>query len=72
MKEGNGDQKYLRCTDLQDNNFEVMNSEIALDKVYLECAEKFKAKTNGNDSGFITYSNTIYFLLYGYITVVIL
>ena len=26
LKEGNGDQKYLRCIDIQDNNFEVMHS----------------------------------------------
>ena len=31
-----------------------------MDKVDLACAETVKSKNNGNDSGFITYSNTIY------------
>ena len=37
FKEGNGDHKYLRCPYLRDNNFEVLCSKIALDKVNLEC-----------------------------------
>ena len=36
-----------------------MLSEISLYKVYLEYAETVKDKHTGNDSGFITYSNTI-------------
>ena len=35
-----------------------MNSEIALDEINLDCAENVKTKTTGNDSGFITNSNT--------------
>ena len=61
MKEDNGDQKYSRCTDLQDNNFEVLCSEISIDKVDLECAETVKSKPTKNDSGFINYSSTIIF-----------
>ena len=38
-----------------------MSSDIALDKVDLVCAETVKAKPTVNDSGVITYSNTIYF-----------
>ena len=57
LKKGNGDQEYLICPDLRDNNFEVLCSEISLEKVDLYCAETVKAKTSGNDSGFITYSN---------------
>ena len=34
---------------------------MALDKVDLEFEETFKVKPTGNDSGFITYSNTINF-----------
>ena len=36
LKEGNGDQKFLKCPDLLNKNFGVMRSEIALDKVNLE------------------------------------
>ena len=46
---------FLRCPDLQDNNFEVMCTSIALDNIDLECAETIKAKSTGNDSVFITY-----------------
>ena len=47
-KEGNGDDKLIRYPDLQ-----------ALDKFDLERADTIKAKPTLNDSGFITYSNTI-------------
>ena len=53
----------LRCIDLQYNNFEVMRSSITLDKEDLVCIETVKAKPTVNDSGFITYSTTIY--IYG-------
>ena len=49
------------CKYLQDNNFEVLVSAIALDKVDLNCAYTFKAKPTRNSSDFITYSNTINF-----------
>ena len=49
------------CSNLRYNNFEIICSAIALDKVYLACAEMVKAKPTGNYSVFITYSNTIYF-----------
>ena len=61
LKEGDGYHNYLRFPDLRDNNFDVMHSEIALDNVYLVCAETFKYKPTGNYSGFITYSNTLFF-----------
>ena len=61
LREFNGDQKYLRCPDLQDNKFDFLRPTISLDKVDLECAETVKAKPTGNDSGFITYSSTINF-----------
>ena len=61
MKKVNSDQKYLRCLDILDKNSEVLRSAIPLDKVDLECAETVKAKPTGNDSGFVTYSNTINF-----------
>ena len=61
LKEGNGDNKFLRCPYLRDNTIEVLCSEIALDKVDLDCAEAVKAKLTGNDSGFITDSNPINF-----------
>ena len=54
-KEGNGDHKFLRCTNIWDNNFEVLRSEISLDKFNLEYAENVKAKPTGNNSGLITY-----------------
>ena len=47
------------CPDLRDRTFEVMPSEIALDKINLACVENVKTKPNGSDSGFINYSNTI-------------
>ena len=57
----NGDHKYLRCTYILYNNFDILCSSIALDKVDLVCIETDKAKPTENDSGFITYSNTVYF-----------
>ena len=65
LKEGNCAQNFLRCQGLRDNNFEVLRSEITLDKVDLECAYTVKYKPTGNNSVFINYSNTIYFLVYG-------
>ena len=62
MKKDNGDHKYLRCPDLRYNNFQVLRSAIALDKINLDYAENFKAKPTGNDSGFITYSTHNHFL----------
>ena len=59
LKQFNGDNNYLRCPYLRDKNFEVLRLVIALDKNDLECAETYKAKPNGNDSGFITYSDRI-------------
>ena len=60
LKEGNGDRKHFRCIYNIDNNFEVLRSEIALDKVDLVCEETVKVKPTRNNSGFITYPNTIY------------
>ena len=59
LKEGNGDHKYLRCPDPQDNNFEVLCSAILLDEIYIDCEETVTDKPTGNGLGFITYSNTI-------------
>ena len=61
LKEVNSDSKYLRFTDLRDNNFEVLLSATTLDKIDLDCAENVRAKPTVNNSGFITYSNTINF-----------
>ena len=61
LKELSGYHKYLRCTDIWYNNFEVICSDISLDKVDLVFTETVKSKSTGNYSGFITYSNTIYF-----------
>ena len=61
LNEGNSEQKYLRCPDLWDNNFEVLRSSIALDKVDIECANIVKPEPTRNDSGFINYSDTIHF-----------
>ena len=47
LKEGNGNHKFLRCSDLQDKNFEVLSSAIALDKINLECAKNGNAKHTG-------------------------
>ena len=55
LKESNVDQKYLRCTDIGDNNFEVMRSPIAWNKVYHESSDTVKAKTTGKYSGYIKY-----------------
>ena len=59
LKESNCDHKFLRCPDLQDNNFEVIHLEITFNKVCLDCAGTVKAKHTGTYSVFITYSNTI-------------
>ena len=53
------------CPNLQDTNFQVLILEIALDKIYLDCAEKVKAKPTRNDKVFIIYSHTINFLVSG-------
>ena len=47
--------------DPPDKKFKVLYSVLALDKVDLVCAETIKAKPTVNNSGFITYSNQIYF-----------
>ena len=56
LKEGNDDYTYLRRQYLGDNNFEVVFSEISLDKLDVDCAENIEAKPIRNDSGLITYS----------------
>ena len=40
FKEGNVDRKYLRCSDLQDNNFEVMHTAIVLNKIDIACVDR--------------------------------
>ena len=49
LEKGNFDHTFLRCPDLRDNNFEVLRSEIALDKVNFECTGTIKSKPTGND-----------------------
>ena len=61
LKEDNVDHKFLRCPYFRDNNFEVLRSSITLDKFDLYYKETVKAKPTGNDSVFITHSNTINF-----------
>ena len=61
LKVGNGDHKFLRFPYLQDKNFEVLHSAIALDKVDLESAETVKTKPAVNDSGFITYKKNQFY-----------
>ena len=48
------------CPDIRGNNFEVLNSNITLDKVDMVFSETVKDKPTVDYSGFITYSNTIY------------
>ena len=55
VKEGNGDQKFLMCPDLRDNNFEVLSSSITQDKTDPELAENVESKPAVNGSGCITY-----------------
>ena len=52
MKEVNDDHKFLRFQYIWYNNFEVLCSEISLDKVIPECAGTVKAKRTGKYSGF--------------------
>ena len=54
--------KSFRCTDFRDINFEVLHSEIVLDKADLDFIEAVKSEPAVNDSDFTTYSNTINFL----------
>ena len=72
LKEVNCDQKYVMCTYLRDKNFEVLCAAIKLDEIYLAYSETVREKPTINDAGFTTYSNTILFFLYGYITMIIL
>ena len=48
------------CPDIRGNNFEVLHSNITLDKVDMVFSETVKDKPTEDYSGFITYSNTIY------------
>ena len=61
FKSFNGDHKYLRCPYLKYNNFDIMSSSIMLYKVDPVCAKTVKSKPTVKYSGFITYSNIIYF-----------
>ena len=62
---GKNNYEYLSCTDLWDNNFEVMHIDIALDKIYLVYEEIVRAKPTGNDAYVINYPSKIYYLVYG-------
>ena len=55
LKEGYGNNNYLKCPDILYDNFMVLNSLIALDKLDLVCEKLLKNKPTSNDSGFITY-----------------
>ena len=72
LKEGNGYHKYLQCPDIQDNNFEIMCSTISLNKVDLACSKTVKAKPTGNYSALLRTQTQYMFMVYGWITVVIL
>ena len=54
-------KNYSSCPYIRDNNFDILNSDIALDKADPVFEKTIKAKSTRNDLGFITYSNTIYF-----------
>ena len=56
LKEVNGDHKYLRCLCIKDKHFNIMCTDIALDRVNLAWEEKFREKPTGNDAVFITDS----------------
>ena len=55
LEEVNVNPKISMCSDFWQKNFDVLRSEIMLNKVYLECEDTVKSKPNGNDSDFITY-----------------
>ena len=61
LKNGDGGHKYLRCPYLRDSDFDILCPDIALDKVEQTCGKTVKAKPNEKYSGFITYSNRVYF-----------
>ena len=42
-----------------------MRTDIIFDQVYIACTERVIEKYTGDGTGFITYSNTIYFMVYG-------
>ena len=65
LKEGNGDHKLLRFPDIPYKNFEVMLSAIVLYEVDLEYAEYIISKPTIDNSGFIAYSSTRFFLVNG-------
>ena len=48
LKEVNGNHKYLRCTYLRHNNFEVLHLAIKFYKIDLVCSETVKYKPNRN------------------------
>ena len=65
LKEVNGNHKYLRFPYLLDNNFEVLLSDITMDKVDLVCAETVKTKSIVNDSDFVHTRTQFILMLYG-------
>ena len=60
LKEGDGNF-FLSCTDTQYNNSGVLHSSLSLYHIELECSGTVKSKTTGNNSVFITNSDTINF-----------
>ena len=69
LKEGNSYHKYLIFTYLQDNNFEVLNSYIELDKVYLVCAETVEANVPETIQVLLPTTEQSIFMVYGSIIV---
>ena len=64
LKEVNGGNKYLGFPYLLDNNFEVLLSDITMDKVDLVCAETVKTKSIVNDSDFVHTWTQFILMLY--------
>ena len=62
LKESNGDHKYFKCTGILNNKLYGLCSENLFDRVEWVCSETVKAKYAANDSSYIIYSNSIYFV----------
>ena len=72
LKERNGDHKYLRCTYLWYNNYEVLCIYTTFDKANLVCTDTLKSILTEMMQVLLPTKAQIFFLVYAQITVVIL
>ena len=65
LKEGYGNNNYLKCPDILYDNFMVLNSLIALDKLDLVCEKLLKINLPAMIQVLLLTKTQSIFLLYG-------